>query len=367
MMQPLGQISAAAVGWCVLVGISRSRGIENLSAADLSAPSDHVLATIDIMWRIVVAVGALPALLATLWRFSIPESPRFTMYVDRDIKRALADMERYRKKPLKKRSSTTSQQDPVTSNANGTGAPSGTVNSNANGTGASSGTLSSNTHETRDSSGIMNSNRDGTATSSGIALPNQNLVRRGPANNASDPAPTAPGTSEETDETPSFHEYLIQDGNIRYLFATAFCWFLLDFAFYGLGINSPPQLGQIWAGSYPANMTLPSWEDPYDSNTILYWQLFDSIKEYMFTICFGSLAGSIVLFLIIDKVPRKGFLIWSFVGLSVLFAAIAGLIEGVDFKRGHWTTVVFYALCQFVFNLGNFSMRFVSPDSRFTC
>jgi hypothetical protein len=152
----------------------------------------------------------------------------------------------------------------------------------------------------------------------------------------------------------SFYTYLFLEKNWRYLFATSMCWFLLDFAFYGLGISSPRQLGQIWDDTSPKNSTVPYWENPFNSHTTLYWQLFDSAKEYVYTICFGSLTGSILLYFTIDYIPRKGFLVISFIVLSVLFVITAILVKFADFTPGHWATVVFYALCQFFFNFGEF-------------
>jgi PHS family inorganic phosphate transporter-like MFS transporter len=318
-MQPLGQILAAGVGWGVLVSIARARGLDNLSPSDLILRKDEIRSTIDITWRIVIAVGAFPALLATLWRFSIPESPRYTMDVDLDVKRALADVRRHHNRPTESVSARTPSERPA--NPNGNGAPSGST--------------------------ILN---------------NPSARRAGSTPNV---APTAQNTSQDSTPDDSFFSYLFVEGNYKYLFATAFCWFLLDFAFYGLGINSPRQLGQEWAGFYPANTTMPSWDDPFDTNSTLYWQLFDSVKEYTYTICFGSLTGSIALFFIIDYIPRKGFLVGSFLALSALFIITAILIATVEYKRGHWATVVFSGLCQFVFNFGE--LRLCSPfDTKLT-
>jgi hypothetical protein len=146
--------------------------------------------------------------------------------------------------------------------------------------------------------------------------------------------------------TPPFRRYLFEEGNWRYLFATASGWFFLDIAFYGLGISSPRQLGDIWANSSPAKKTAPDWEDPFDPNTTIYWQLYDSAKEYVHTICFGSLAGSVLLLLIIDYIPRKTMLVLSFFMLSALLVITGVLFATVEFvDPSHWATVVFYAFC----------------------
>ncbi|GLI80015.1 hypothetical protein PoHVEF18_008363 [Penicillium ochrochloron] len=95
LMQPLGQVLAAAIGWGVLTGLMQSRGLQGLP--DRGAEFDRlpveqqhlILATLDSVWRWVVGAGCIPALLAILWRFSIPESPRYTMDVAHDPKQAI--------------------------------------------------------------------------------------------------------------------------------------------------------------------------------------------------------------------------------------------------------------------------------------
>lgn len=90
LMQPLGQLLAAAVGWGVMAGLMRSRGLEGLpdhGPAFEELPVEQqqlILSTLDSFWRWVVGVGCIPALLAIIWRFSIPESPRYTMDVAHD-------------------------------------------------------------------------------------------------------------------------------------------------------------------------------------------------------------------------------------------------------------------------------------------
>ena len=47
------------------------------------------------MWRIIVAFGCLPALLALYFRLTIPETPRYTMDITLDIEKAQADADAY--------------------------------------------------------------------------------------------------------------------------------------------------------------------------------------------------------------------------------------------------------------------------------
>ncbi|THV01491.1 MFS general substrate transporter [Dendrothele bispora CBS 962.96] len=48
---------------------------------------------IDFMWRIVIGLGCVPACIALYFRLTIPETPRFTMDIERNIANATRDIE----------------------------------------------------------------------------------------------------------------------------------------------------------------------------------------------------------------------------------------------------------------------------------
>lgn len=89
LMQPVGQILAAAVGLAVLLTVGKGRG--------LATETDHEKAavTVDHLWRYVIGFGGVPAFIAIVFRLTIPESPRYTLDVDHDGTRALSDTQRY--------------------------------------------------------------------------------------------------------------------------------------------------------------------------------------------------------------------------------------------------------------------------------
>lgn len=70
-MQPIGQIAGNLVS-LVVVAICRRHGTENLTR------------TVDIMWRWVIGLGVIPGALALVFRFAIPETPRFLLDIDDD-------------------------------------------------------------------------------------------------------------------------------------------------------------------------------------------------------------------------------------------------------------------------------------------
>ncbi|KAG9136082.1 hypothetical protein Leryth_003708 [Lithospermum erythrorhizon] len=46
----------------------------------------------DFLWRLILMFGALPALLTYYWRMKMPETARYTALVEKNVKRAAADM-----------------------------------------------------------------------------------------------------------------------------------------------------------------------------------------------------------------------------------------------------------------------------------
>jgi PHS family inorganic phosphate transporter-like MFS transporter len=48
---------------------------------------------VDYCWRILIGLGCVPGAIALYFRLTIPETPRFTMDIDRDIQKARTDIE----------------------------------------------------------------------------------------------------------------------------------------------------------------------------------------------------------------------------------------------------------------------------------
>ena len=47
---------------------------------------------LDYCWRVLIGLGCVPGVIALYFRLTIPETPRFTMDVDRDVQRAAMDI-----------------------------------------------------------------------------------------------------------------------------------------------------------------------------------------------------------------------------------------------------------------------------------
>jgi len=49
-------------------------------------------AYIDYIWRLLIGLGCVPGVIALYFRLTIPETPRFTMDLERNIKQAAYDI-----------------------------------------------------------------------------------------------------------------------------------------------------------------------------------------------------------------------------------------------------------------------------------
>ncbi|KAM0877172.1 hypothetical protein ACQ4PT_035676 [Festuca glaucescens] len=76
-MQGFGNLAAG------IVGLVASKAFEKASPDD-----------IDYIWRIVLMIGAIPALLTYYWRMQMPETARYTALVAKNTKQATSDMSR---------------------------------------------------------------------------------------------------------------------------------------------------------------------------------------------------------------------------------------------------------------------------------
>ncbi|KIH90112.1 MFS transporter, PHS family, inorganic phosphate transporter [Sporothrix brasiliensis 5110] len=90
-MQGLGQLTAAFVMLFVTLGFK-----ESLSTSTKVANCTGVCAlAVDKMWRTLIGFGAVPGCIALYYRLTIPETPRYTFDVARDVEKADEDVKTY--------------------------------------------------------------------------------------------------------------------------------------------------------------------------------------------------------------------------------------------------------------------------------
>lgn len=90
-MQGIGQFTAAII--CLIVTAGFRDSLE--SAAKASSCTGVCALAIDKMWRIIIGFGAVPGCVALYYRLTIPETPRYTFDVARDVEKAAEDADAY--------------------------------------------------------------------------------------------------------------------------------------------------------------------------------------------------------------------------------------------------------------------------------
>jgi PHS family inorganic phosphate transporter-like MFS transporter len=291
IMQPLGQLFAYIIALVVLVALDRQYDLNKLS-------DDQLPYVIDKHWRWVTGLGTIPAIIALIFRLTIPESGRWTLDVQGDADRAV---------------------------------------------------LETRSHFGDDQFGDENFGDEDLELET--------------FDGAQDPEAPEP----QAEPSPTYWEFLrnyfLVDGNWRYLAATSACWFLLDFAYYGIQINIPRLLAKLFADRNPQPPSpFPSWlSDPSfpNSNHTISKVIIENSTRAMIATSIGSLVGSVLLIILIPYISRRKFLIWSFVGLGVLLLIFGGSFLGTFEHKGYRWTLFVFVVSQFVFNLGPNSLTFI--------
>ncbi|TVY35995.1 Repressible high-affinity phosphate permease [Lachnellula subtilissima] len=91
-MQGTGQLAAAIVA---LITTVTFKGSFVNTTSSFSTCHEACQKAGDRAWRVIMGFGAVPACFALYWRLTIPETPRYTFDVARDIEKAQADIEAY--------------------------------------------------------------------------------------------------------------------------------------------------------------------------------------------------------------------------------------------------------------------------------
>ncbi|KAL4263196.1 MFS transporter superfamily protein [Pleurotus pulmonarius] len=236
--------------------------------------------SIDAQWRLLIGLGCVPGVIALYFRLTIPETPRFTLDVERNIRRGAVDIQKL--------------------------------------------------------------------------VENRNILH---GDNPDVPTQQFNGPKAGWQD---FGSYFSQWKNLKILFGSAYSWFALDVAYYGLGFNSGSILQAIAFGS--VNGASASSTGPLAA--------FENLKH----ICVGNLilsaAGLIpgywVSFLFIDKWGRKPIQLMGFIALTIIFSimgfAYDKLTANVDSTKAF---IFLYCLANFFSNFGPNTTTFLIPGEVF--
>ncbi|KAG6171773.1 hypothetical protein E4U11_007852 [Claviceps purpurea] len=331
LMQPVGQALAQLVGLWVLLGFDRSRKLQTLQCGINTAHHEECRQAVDGIWRIVIGSGAVPALLAIIFRFFLFDCGLYSLEVRDKPAVAIRNTQRVYGTPLR---------------AGGT-------------------------------RGLDN------------VFPMQTLNQNGNHLQTVMSPRSMPVQFSKQD----LHDYFIRDGNWHYLFGTAMTWFLLDVSFYGLSLDNRRTLSDMWATSPPVPIderlacwhssipggtsTVPQWQvtgipawqtDVLHPCATIYHVLIVQAKQYLLTVSIASLAGSICFIVFANRLPRRHWLTASFLILAVFLLITGGVYYTVRRTAAAPATVVFVAIHHFVFNFGANTLTFIIPAEIFpTC
>jgi PHS family inorganic phosphate transporter-like MFS transporter len=214
--------------------------------------------------------GAVPACIALYYRLTIPETPRYTFDVARDVERAGVDVQAY-----------------------------------------------------------MSGKHEG----------HPDEIRRLETMRVADQLSTPKASWSD------FFRYYSKWKNGKILLGTAGSWFVLDVAFYGLGLNSSTVLTAIG----------------YANGNTVYQLLYNLAAGNCILICAGAIPGYWVTVATTDTIGRKPIQLGGFFCLTILF-----LVWGFDFNNLKPNSMfAIYVLAQFFFNFGPNATTFIVPGECF--
>ncbi|KAK1708339.1 H+ symporter [Colletotrichum lupini] len=156
---------------------------------------------------------------------------------------------------------------------------------------------------------------------------------------------TGPGYNTPAASWPDAWAYFTQWKHFKMLLSTAFSWFFLDLAFYGLGLNSTVVLQTIG----------------YADGANFYKRLHNQAVGLIILACAGAIPGYWVSVFTIDTLGRKPIQIMGFFMLTVIFCVLGFLLHQL-------TDAVFltlYITGQFFFNFGPNTTTFIVPGECF--
>ncbi|KAL1982260.1 hypothetical protein VTN96DRAFT_1569 [Rasamsonia emersonii] len=303
-MQPLGQLAGNLVA-LVVVAVTRRQGDADLARS------------VDIMWRWVIGIGVVPGVVASLFRFAIPETPRYLLDIDNDPIRAEFDATTLFGEPAP-----LSPQELDPSWGNMKSMPSTALS-------RASGSLDGDTLD---------------ATNADYTL--------------HPPTMQSPWRMVLAD----IIHYFWTEGNWRTLVGTSLAWLLLDFGFYGIGLSSPQFLAKTW-GSLNLHSPAPSWKTDDSPDANVYDMFFNTSIHAMVILNLGSVVGGLLVIMFSYRLNRVSLQKYGFLALAALFIGLGTMFITVH-KEGP-IAIVLYIIGQMLFNFGPNATTYMIPAEVF--
>ncbi|KAK6865696.1 MFS general substrate transporter [Apiospora arundinis] len=320
LMQPVGQALAQLVGLWVLLGRDRQYHLRDMQCGLNTANEMECKKIVDGLWRIVIGTGAVPAVLAVVFRFFLYDSGIYQLEVKNKPGLALRDTRRVY----------LSQSD------------------------ARNGIALHSPHATQ-----TNSPQPMPLQFSREDLYNY-FIRDG-----------------------NWY-YLLGTSITWFILDVGFYGFSLDSRGTLSDLWAPSRPLAInsslacWNSSIPGGKsTVPTWielgipvwqTDHTQPCNSLYDVLLEQAKQYLLTVSLSSIAGSTCFIFFANQLSRKNWLTSSFLVLAVLFIITGGVYYGVAHTGYYPATVAMISICHFAFNFGANTLTFIIPAEIFpTC
>ncbi|KAJ3124226.1 phosphate transporter [Physocladia obscura] len=277
-MQGVGILTGSLVYVCVLAGMKDSIQGDFLQ--------------LDIAWRLAIGLGIVPAVLTVYFRFTIPETPRFTVDVKGDLD--LSEVE----KALGQ--SAASIQDEITQ---------------------------------------------------------ENV-----------PVVQIKAENKRNGSLKDFFRTFSKPKNAWTLFGTAYCWFALDVAWYGLALNQSVVLSLINFNG-PSKIKVTSTVNGTTTTSSIMppvdiWNVFyqTSIGNVIIA-CAGTVPGYWFTVGFIERMGRKPIQIMGFAVITICLAILAATWNTISTQQVPFLVV--YTIAQFFFQFGPNTTTFVIPGEVF--
>ncbi|KAF3005979.1 hypothetical protein E8E13_010377 [Curvularia kusanoi] len=279
--------------------------------------------SIDRLWRLVVGIGIVPAVLALGFRFTIPESPRYKLDILQNSAAVYEDTKNYYGAPELDAEHGELELLPTSS-------------------------ADQRRHSTSSSEiapdDVVDCDSDDEHTS--------NAAFTRPAVTSKDQLPSGdPNFVPPLASWADAKNFFITEGNWQYLLGTSLAWLFLDFAFYGLGLSSPQIVSHIW-------------QVPSQSGYNVFTSLRDNSLHTLIMVSTGTTIGGLFMIKIIKYASPKTIQFWGFLVLFALFIVTGSAwTKLLDTSRSG--LIVLYVLCHIAFNLGPNVTTFIIPAEIF--
>jgi PHS family inorganic phosphate transporter-like MFS transporter len=146
--------------------------------------------------------------------------------------------------------------------------------------------------------------------------------------------------------------------NWRHLAGISICAFILNAAIGSLGGDNYRVLAQIWDFSAPQTNTtsLYAWNDVQSGSAgigeAIYKVIFDMSLHSIYTMSIVSVAGSLILIILVEHWPRRTLLIYPSLALAFAFAILATFVQ-ITAPTTPVPEIAATILCYGIFNIGS--------------